>query len=115
MIFEDRLFTYADWTVFAFAAYAFFKISMSIYNFFKARKQDDLTVEAIRNINLTDGAVSILALQTALLHAFQSGQVDVSAFNTLTGIAVSAVTLALGIYMVIKGNKELRKEKKDGK
>ena len=115
MIFDDQFFTYADWTVFAFAAYAFFKISMSIYNFFKARKQDNLTVEAIRNINLTDAAVSILALQTALLHTFQTGKVDVSAFNTLTGIAVSAVAFALGIYMVIKGNKEVRKEKENGK
>lgn len=115
MIFDDRFFSYADWTVFAMAAYAFFKITMSILNFLKARKQDDLTIEAIRNINLVDATVSILALQTALLHAFGTGEVDVSLFNTLTGSVVSVVALTVGVYMVVKGNKEIRKERRNGK
>ena len=118
MIFDDRFFSYADWTIFATAAYAFFKITMSIINLFKARKQEDLTIEAIRNINLMDATVSILALQTALLHTFQDGTVDVSLFNTLTGIAVSAFTLALGVYMIVKATKkikEIRTENTNGK
>lgn len=108
MIFDDRFFTYADWTIFASAAYAFFKITMSIINLFKARKQDDLTIEAIRNINLMDATVSILALQTALLHTFQDETVDISLFNTLTGAAVSVFTLALGVYMIVKATKKIK-------
>lgn len=108
MIFDDRFFSYADWTIFASAAYAFYKITMSIINLFKARKQDDLTIEAIRNINLMDATVSILALQTALLHTFQDGTVDVSIFNTLTGSAVSVFTLALGVYMILKATKKIK-------
>ena len=117
MIFDDRFFSYAEWTIFASAAYAFFKITMSIINLFKARKQEDLTIEAIRNINLMDATVSILALQTALLHTFQDGTVDVSLFNTLTGAAVSVFTLALGVYMIVKATKkikEIRMEKTNG-
>lgn len=108
MIFDDRFFSYADWTIFASAAYAFYKITMSIINLFKARKQEDLTIEAIRNINLMDATVSILALQTALLHTFQDGTVDVSLFNTLTGSAVSVFTLALGVYMILKATKKIK-------
>ncbi len=117
MIFEDKFFDYPDWSIFASAAYAFFKITMSIINLFKARKQDDLTIEAIRNINLMDATVSILSLQTALLHAFQDGSVNVSLFNVLTGSAVSLFTLALGVYMIVRANKkikEIRKEHNDG-
>ena len=79
---------------------------MAIYNLFKARKQDDLTVQAIRNINLMDAAVSILALQTALLNTFSGEGVNISLFNTLTGSVVSLFTLGLGVFMIIKANKE---------
>lgn len=54
MIFSDAHFTYIGWTVFAYAAYAFFKISVSIVALIRAHKQDDLTVRAIRNINFVD-------------------------------------------------------------
>ncbi len=112
MIFDDRGFEYKDWLIYAFAAYAFYKIIMSIINMFKARKQDDLTIQAIREINTVDAAVSILALQTALLHAFGDGTVDISLFNTLTGSAVSIFSLSLSIYMIIKGTKAIKEIKK---
>lgn len=109
MIFDDRHFTYAGWIIYAYAAYAFYKITMSIINLVRATKQDDLTVQAIRNINLIDATVSILALQTALLTTFSGGNVDISLFNTLTGCVVSALAIGLSIFMIIKGSK-LKKE-----
>lgn len=111
MIFDDRHFSYPGWTVFAFAAYAFFKITMSIINLFKARKHDDMTVKAIRNVNLSDAMVSILALQTALLHTFGTDGIDISLYNTLTGCVVSAGTYAIGIIMIVLGVKAIKKIK----
>lgn len=105
MIFSDKHFEYAGWTVFAHAAYAFFKITMAIINLFKATKHDDLTIRAIRCVNLTDATVSILALQTALLHTFSTGDMNISLFNTLTGGAVSIFCFSLGIYMVVHAKK----------
>ncbi|MBQ8291912.1 MAG: hypothetical protein IJX88_05355 [Clostridia bacterium] len=115
MIFDDRAFTYAGWTIYAFAAYAFFKITMSILNFFKAKKEAEYTVEAIRNINLTDATVSILALQTALLGTFSTAEVDVSLFNTLTACAVTVITVGLGVYMLGKANKRLKEIQEENK
>ena len=113
MIFDDRGFSYKDWLIYAFAAYAFYKITMAIINVFKAKKQDDLTIQAIRNVNLVDAAVSILALQTALLHTFggTGGEINISTFNTLTGSAVSLFSIGLSIYMIIKGNKTAKEIK----
>ena len=105
MIFNDEGFHYPGWTIYAFAAYTFYKITMAIYNFVKARKYDDLSIAAIRNINLMDAAVSILAMQTALLHAFAEG-VDVSNYNTVTAIAVTALGVWLVVYMLLQANKE---------
>lgn len=112
MIFDDRSFEYKDWLIYAFAAYAFFKIGMSVHNFLKARRQDDLTIQAIRDINLVDAAVSILALQTALLHTFSTGEaVNISLFNTLTGSAVSLFAMGLSICMIINGQKKYKELK----
>ena len=108
MIFSDAHFIYLGWTIFAYAAYAFYKITMSVYNLFKAKRQSDLTVQAIRNVNLTDASVSILALQTALLTTFSTGEVNVSLFNTLTGILVSAFSIGIGVYMIIYANKQAK-------
>lgn len=108
MIFDSAHFTYVGLTIFAFATYAFYKITMSIINTFRANKQSDLTIKAMSNVNLADATVSILALQTALLITFDEGSVNISLFNTLTGIAVSAFSIGLGIYMIVKANKIIK-------
>ena len=113
MIFSDAHFTYMGWTIFAYAAYAFYKITMSIIALIKAQKQTDLTVRAIRNINLVDALVSILALQTALLSMFSEGEINISLFNTFTGIVVSLLSVGIGIYMIISANKKIKEIQKE--
>ena len=115
MIFSDAHFTYMGWTIFAYAAYAFYKITMSIIALIKAHKQTDLTVRAIRNINLVDALVSILALQTALLTMFSEGEVNISIFNTFTGIVVSLLSVGIGIYMIASANKKMKEIQKENK
>lgn len=115
MIFSDAHFTYMGWTIFAYAAYSFYKITMSIISFIKAHKQEDLTVRAIRNINLVDALVSILALQTALLTMFSEGEVNISIFNTFTGIVVSLISVGIGIYMITSANKKIKEIQKGNK
>jgi hypothetical protein len=115
MIFSDAHFTYMGLTIFAYAAYAFYKITMSIIALIKAHKQTDLTVRAIRNINLVDALVSILALQTALLTMFSDGEINISAFNTFTGIVVSLLSVGIGIYMIVSANKKMKELQKENK
>lgn len=114
MIFDDRHFSYAGWIIYGYAAYAFYKITMAIVNLFRAKKQDDLTIQALRNVNMIDAGVSILALQTALLTTFSSADVNVSLFNTLTGCAVSLLAIGLSIYMIANGRKISKEEKTQG-
>lgn len=113
MIFSNAHFTYMGLTVFVYAAYAFYKITMSIIALIKAYKQTDLTVRAIRNINLVDALVSILALQTALLTMFSEGEINISLFNTFTGIIVSVLSVSIGIYMIVSANKKIKELQKE--
>ena len=107
MVANDLAFNYPSLTIYAFAAYAFYKITTSIINLIKSRDQS-LTVRATKNIGFADALVSILSLQTALLYTFSDETVNTGAFNAITGAVVCALTLAIGITMLIS----LRKTKK---
>ena len=95
--------------IYVAATYTFIKVTTSIVNFFKAKKQTDYTVEALRNVNVADAAVSVLALQTAMFHSFGGEGISTGVANALTGAAVCIVVFLLGVFMIVKGNKGLKK------
>lgn len=114
---SNMYFEYAGLLIYAAAAFVFYKLILSIYNIFKARKQDDLYIQSIRNVNLVSATVSVLVLQVAMFQAF-SPEYNTSVANGLTGGFVSAIILSLGIFMIVKANKKLnnnliRREKID--
>ncbi|MBE5740383.1 MAG: hypothetical protein E7349_05985 [Clostridiales bacterium] len=107
-------FVHAGLTIYVFAAYTFYKVTMSIINIFKANRWDDFTVKAVRCVNLADATVSILALQTALLLQFSDGS-GMAVANAVTGMAVCGCVLALGILMIVRGNRYLKRLKNRGR
>lgn len=109
MVRDDSGFVYAGLMIYASAAYTFYKIIHAACNSVKARKNCDITVSAIRNINLADAMVSVLALQTAMFKEFGGG-IDTRLMNAITGGAVCLLTAALGVFMIIKANKIIKRE-----
>ena len=107
----NSYFEYAGLLIYAVAAYTFLNLTVAICNLFKARRQDDLYVQTMRNINLANAVVSIVVLQVALFQAF-SPESNLGFANGLTGGAVSAIILLLGIYMIQKANKKLKEGEK---
>lgn len=110
MVFGSGTFSYAGWTIYAVAAYAFYKIVMAILNVVRSSKHD-WSVQAIRNVGLADASVSILALQTALLTTFGEGVAAAKPFNAVTGSLVCVLVVTLGVWMLVKGIKNIRMEK----
>lgn len=102
---QDYSFEYAGVMIYAAAFYAFAKIILAIINFVKAGRNCNLTMQAIRNVNVADALVSILALQVAMLQTFtESGsELNPSVFNAVTGGVVGVLVIALGSYMIIRG------------
>ena len=110
----NHYFEYAGLMIYAVAAFTFYKLTLAIFNIFKARKHDDLYVQNIRNINLANALISIIMLQVAMFQAFSPSS-NLGFANALTGGGVSAIILVLGIFMIIKANKKLKQisEKQD--
>lgn len=100
-------------TIYVYAVYAFYKIITAIYNFIKERKSQSMTIMAIKNITLADAFVSILALQTTMFREFGGLSSDLSTvtMNAITGAAVCAITIAIGIYMIVQASLRIKKLK----
>lgn len=114
MVLGKNSFEHYGYTIYVAALYAFYKIIMAIYNAVKAKKSEDATVSALRNINLADALVSILALQTAMFKQFGGESSFQGYMNAATGTIVCVLTLAIGIIMIVWSNKKL-KENRDGR
>jgi len=108
---SNMYFEYAGLMIYAVATYTFLKLTVAIINLFKARKQDDLYVQGLRNINLASALVSLVVLQVALFQAF-APEHNTSVANGLTGGVVSLIILLLGIYMIIKSKNKMKEREK---
>lgn len=114
MAFLDRAFSYGEYTIYVVALYAFYKIITSIINYFKRKRNEGLKIKTIRNINLADAMISILALQASLLSIFGTGDIS-QAFNLITGGVISALIATMGVSMIVMGIKEKQKIKTENK
>ena len=112
MVLTNQGFKYAGLMIYVMATYTFYKLGMSIYNLVKAKRFDDYLVKAIRNISFADSLVSVLALQTALLYAFSENYQPYLP-NSIVGGVVSSAIIGIGIYMLIKGQLQIKKYQKE--
>lgn len=107
---KDTSFIHKGISIYAFAAYAFYKIIFSSINYIKTRHTDEMTVKAINSIGLADAMVSLLALQTAMLKEFgASSTLDPKMMNAITGAVICSITIILGTFMIIRAHANVKK------
>ncbi len=95
-------------TVYAFSAFAVYRIATSCYHFIKSKRYQDLAVRAVRNINLATALVTLFSLQTALLDAFSTPE-KARIWNGITGALVCALVVAIGVYMLLSASQKREK------
>ena len=107
MVMDKATFSHSGLMIYVAATYTTYKVIATICHYRKAKKSDDFTVKTVRDINLADMFVSVLALQTAMFNSF-SPDYDCSVFNSVTGAAVCLCDIVIGIAMIQKGRRSLR-------
>ena len=121
MIYWNRTFQHHMITAIAMAAYTFTAFTVAIISVLKYRKYNSPVFSASKAISLAAGLVSILTLESTMLTTF--GDETMDAFTQklmlgLTGGGVSAVVIAMAVYMIIRSTKRLKQlklEVKNGK
>ena len=109
MVREGTSFEHSGIMIYVYAIYAFFKIITAVYSFIKHFHNQSMTIMATKNIKLADAMVSILALQTAMFREFGDIGINTAIMNAITGAFVCALTVAMGVYMIIKANLRIKK------
>lgn len=98
--------------IYASAAYTFYRVCLSTYNIFKAKRQESLLVEAVKDISFVDAIVSIFVLQVSMLQVFANETIENSLMlNVLTGSLVCVGIIAVAVMMILKYIKVVRIKK----
>lgn len=108
---NNRSFEYAGILIYVMAAYTFYILTASIVNMIKYRKYNSPVMSSSKVISLVAALVSLLSLETAMLHQFDDGTVTPffrQIMVALTGVGVCAFVLSVSIYMISHSTKELK-------
>ncbi len=108
MVLGRKATKYTEITAIVFATYSVYKISLAVWNVFKARKTQDWQIQSFRNIGLVDAAISLLSLQTTLVSTFSEDGRDMLAMNAATGAFVCLLTIGIGVVMIIQSRRKVK-------
>lgn len=99
---DNQTYRYPGFIIYAFAAYAFYKIISAAVALIRRRGRDNLLLSAARQLNLAVAMMSIFSLQTALLSTFGGGGSERLIFNAASGGIICLSILCISVWMVIR-------------
>ena len=94
--------------IIATAAFAFYKFISSFIDLAKDRKHTHPVDSSVRMLELSQAIFAIFSLQAGLLHTFGTGESWEHWMNYGVGCIVCLLTVAMGIYMIHRGSRELK-------
>lgn len=119
ILYQSKGAKYNGILIYVMAAYTFYITTIAIVNYIKYRKYNSPVMTVTKTVTLSAALVSMLSLETAMFAQFGA---EMSSENKqlmiiLTGAGVSAVILALSVYMIVRTNREIKinRSKHNGK
>ena len=96
------------------ALFAFYKLISSFISIAKDRKHLHPVDSSTRMLNLAQAFFAIFSLQASMFHTFGTGEPWEHLMNILTGCGVCLLIVSIGIYMICRGNREIKKLQEKG-
>ncbi len=84
------------------AAFSFFELGLSIHNFVKARKSNDILLKSFKGCSLASSCFAIVLTQVALLSATKTPG---NLYNAITGVVFGLFALLIGLTLLIQSLK----------
>lgn len=94
--------------IIATAAFAFYKFITSFVDLAKDRKHTHPVDSSVRMLELSQAIFAIFSLQAGLLRTFGTGERWEHWLNLAVGCIVCLLTVAMGIYMIRRANRETK-------
>ena len=97
----------------ASAAYTFYRVVLSVVQLHKVRKTGDPLLQSLRNINFSNALVALFALQITLVAVTGENDSAMRFLNIAMGFFVCVLVIALGIYMIVRAQTWLHRQKEE--
>ena len=111
MVYWNRTFNHHEVTSIILATYTFISLTLAIINTVKYRKYNSPVYSASKAISLASACVSMLILESTMLTTFGDEKMTLTQRRVLLGISgavISAFIIAMAIYMIVKGTKNIK-------
>ena len=94
--------------IIATAAFAFYKFISSFVELARDRKHTRPIDSSVRMLELSQAIFAMFSLQAGMIHTFGTGESWEHWMNLGTGCVACMLVVAMGIYMIRRGNRELK-------
>ena len=111
MVYWNRTFHHHEITTIALAAYTFTSLTLAVINTVKYRKYNSPVYSASKAISLASALVSVLTLESTMLTTFGAETLTLTQrriFLGLSGGAISALIIAMAVYMIVQGTRKIK-------
>lgn len=109
MVVNKQSYIYYGNVIYFTAIYTFYYVISSITNVVRFYKNKNPILSASKNLTFAGALMSMFTLQTAMIAFFGSNDVERDIMNSVTGAIVTILVIALAIFMIIKGNRNIKK------
>lgn len=112
MVKQNRLVKHHEITTITMAAYTFSALTMTVINVVKYRKYNSPVFSASKVISLAAASVSVLTTEGTMLTTFANSEINPKTqviILMVSGFAVSALIITMAIYMIVIGNRRLKR------
>lgn len=114
MVRDGQGYDYPGTLIYVTALYAFYTVIMAVVNLVRFRSAGSPLLFASKAVSLAGAAMSILALQTAMLTQFGAEDALPAAWrNALTGTGVLALCFGLSAGMIVRAGQALKRRQAD--
>ena len=108
MVYWNRTFQHHEIVTITMAAYTFTSFTKAIINVVKYSRLGSPVYSASKAVSFVSACVSMLTLESTMLTTFGDGTMTLAGRQILLGVsggAVSAVVIAMAVYMIVFGTK----------
>lgn len=107
---QDQIINYNGFLIYLVALYDFYLIISAIISVIKYRKNHSPIIASSKCINLTVAMISMVSLEVAMVYQFGNNDSSFKLIMTASmGFAICLINSFMAIYMILKGNKNLKR------
>jgi len=114
MVYWNRTFRHHEITTITMAAYTFWSLAFAIVGIVRHRRAESPVLAASDAIRLAAASVSMLTLESTMLTTFGEETTDLFTRRMLLGISGGAISfgiIAMAVYMIAHGTKQIKLSK----